>query len=573
MRDWKTGISATILKRGADYHKRGYVRSLENRDDGWHAQVAGSSTYTVFVPLSLDNRRATCTCPHFARGYICKHIVATFTAIDAQTKPGDGDASANGNESVEDIVARIEANDLRAFVIDTARKDARIERALRATFGVADAREAKRELQKATSSIKQHYEYRGFIDWEASMGFESEYLEAIESIMQPFYSSKDVDGLIELAVPRLVQLQRISIDDSNGFFSNAIAGVTRQLDHAFDLGDGQQRQRLFEALTGFIERNPGKDRGNIYWFEKDAVENFLAGRFARDEQFAPQMIELADGRLAPLPPAGPGDYDPYRHDRSLWASARVSAMAALGEAPDALQEFAEKHDALSNADVVRLIANAHLAAGSAKDAMSVLADHLDAAESYHSRRKTEKPPRLVDLLIDITAEHCTKRDLMMLYVTLLISRPYRSTPDEDVCHWYDELRELTAKDRWAGVRAQLLGDVPYERGNTLLAHEGSLDELYARIEKHDGRDLMRFEHVLAKSHPEPYVDHYIGSALSLMDRASDRRMYQDVARDLKRAASLPGGKALARAAADEFREKYPRRPALHDELRRVGLGG
>lgn len=571
MGDWKTGISAAVLKRGVDYHKRGYVRALERRDDGWHAKVAGSSTYAVFVPLSLDNRGATCTCPHYARGYICKHIVATFSAIEGQGEADNGSSREGSSEPIEDIVARVEVDDLRSFVINAARKDAQIDRALRATFGAADAREAKRELQKATSSIKQHYEYRGFIDWDASMGFENEYLEAIESIMRPFFSSKDVDGLIELVVPRLVQLQRISIDDSNGFFSNAVAGVTRQLDSAFELGDGRQRQRLFEALASFIEKNPGNDRGNIYWFEKDAVEGFLADRFARDAQFAPQMIELADKRLASLAPTAQGDFDPYRHDRQQWASARLTAMAALGEAPGTLREYAEKHDTLSNADMVRLVADAHLAAGSPQDAMSVLADHLDAAEPYRARRETERPPRLVDTLIEITAEHCSERDLAMLYVTLLLSRPIRSTPDEDLRKWYDELRRLTAEDRWAGVRAQLLEDLPYERGNTLLAHEGSYEELYARIMEHGGRDLMRFESALAEQHPEPFVDHYIGYALSLMDRASDRRMYKDVARELKHAASLPGGKALAIAAADEIREKYPRRPALHEELRWAGL--
>ena len=73
--------------------------------------------------------------------------------------------------------------------------------------------------------------------------------------MRPFRSSEDVDALValvalvELAVPRLVQLQRICIDDSDGFFSDALADVVGHLDQAFELGSREQRQQLFEALT------------------------------------------------------------------------------------------------------------------------------------------------------------------------------------------------------------------------------------------------------------------------------------------------------------------------------------
>ena len=112
--------------------------------------------------------------------------------------------------------------------------------------------------------------------------------------MRPFYSSKDAAALIDLAVPRLVQLQRICIDDSDGFFSDALDDVVAHLDRAFALGDSTQRRRLFETLSAFAEDNPGKDRGDVYWFEQEAVEEFVVDRFSQDPEFAPRMVGLAD---------------------------------------------------------------------------------------------------------------------------------------------------------------------------------------------------------------------------------------------------------------------------------------
>ena len=56
-----------------------------------------------------------------------------------------------------------------------------------------------------------------------------------------------------------------------------------------------------------------------------------------------------------------------------------------------------------------------------------------------------------------------------------------------------------------------------------------------------------------------------------MERAANRKAYHGVAADLQHAATLPGGRERALAAAQAMRDEYPRRPALHDELRSAGL--
>jgi hypothetical protein len=104
-----------------------------------------------------------------------------------------------------------------------------------------------------------------------------------------------------------------------------------------------------------------------------------------------------------------------------------------------------------------------------------------------------------------------------------------------------------------------------------LAHEGSIEELYAHIIADDGNGLLRFEKLLANEHPEPYIDYYLHSARLQMETAHERKGYRRVAKCLAHAAGLPGGYDRACEAALDFRDDYPRRSALLDELRSAGF--
>ena len=116
MEDWMAYVSTRSLERGCDYFESGCVRAVEHRADGWHATVSGGSDYAVFVPASLDPREAQCTCPHYADGNICKHIAAALIAIERRRNADEeGKGSEDGNESIEDIVMRTNADDLRAL--------------------------------------------------------------------------------------------------------------------------------------------------------------------------------------------------------------------------------------------------------------------------------------------------------------------------------------------------------------------------------------------------------------------------------------------------------------------------
>jgi uncharacterized Zn finger protein len=68
IKDFEKRMDAKIVSRGREYHKSGYVTTLEyDEDDGeWTAEVTGSEYYTVTVRLaeSGDIAAAYCDCPY-----------------------------------------------------------------------------------------------------------------------------------------------------------------------------------------------------------------------------------------------------------------------------------------------------------------------------------------------------------------------------------------------------------------------------------------------------------------------------------------------------------------------------
>ncbi len=76
-------FSSAIKSRGADYYRRGLVRSLTGTSVSADAKVRGSSVYEVSIFWSPDALTLSCTCPYFDSGP-CKHLWAVVLAADGR---------------------------------------------------------------------------------------------------------------------------------------------------------------------------------------------------------------------------------------------------------------------------------------------------------------------------------------------------------------------------------------------------------------------------------------------------------------------------------------------------------
>ena len=234
---WESAFSPEYLRRGEKYATQGLVHDLASCNRGWTATVYGSETYRVFIPrrgsgtIASD---ASCTCPWFEKGHLCKHIAATCLVLDSKLDGARADALGSEPPSIEKLISDADDNAVRDLLAQAAREDERLARRVRMTLSPWSAKEANRQLSAELSDIRRSYARRGFIDYRDALPFEHEYLDAIESSAAPFIASEDSSTLFDLADTVLKRLRYVEIDDSDGFSSAVMAAVEHLWDRAFE---------------------------------------------------------------------------------------------------------------------------------------------------------------------------------------------------------------------------------------------------------------------------------------------------------------------------------------------------
>ncbi|ACV21485.1 Uncharacterized conserved protein [Slackia heliotrinireducens] len=572
--NWRGAFTDRILERGRNCWRNGQVAIKTANDTTCSATVAGTQVYRVSVPMSGALARATCTCPHFAKGNMCKHIAAVLYALEAGDSnetcvesPVQDTQDISSRANRENILDMMSEDDLRGFVRELMGEDERLERRVLSRMGVVDLKQAKSDLRKLTTDLMRTYEHSGMIDWRYSLDFENEYLAGVDDIVEPFRTTQDVDGLMELVVVRLMQLQRIRIDDSDGFFSTALYPVRDDMKKAFIWADVKQRRKMLQTLNSFLQKKPGTNRNDMYWFLEDCVQGFLLDAFPTDPELAQDVIAMADSRIAELPAqCNDRGYDRNGADRRQWKMGRLMALSSTDASFDELTEAAD--ELLGEAKAVRVLSDALLREGRVDEALGMLRDNVDAFDER--RRGDDRPPRVVDRLIELTEQYkpVAEREVLL---TWLLQNPPGKCSAKDLETWYDALHGLTGEQSWSQTRGALMATMPAGAKQTCLAHEDSLDELYECIMADGGGDLWKYESLLSDRYPQAYLELYLDQARFELNNSRDRREYNRAARALKKVVAFEGGFEIAQAEAEAVVAANPRKTALADELRKVGF--
>jgi hypothetical protein len=82
--------------------------------------------------------------------------------------------------------------------------------------------------------------------------------------------------------------------------------------------------------------------------------------------------------------------------------------------------------------------------------------------------------------------------------------------------------------------------------------------------------VLRYHQHLAKKHPTDLLEIYLTAFEREGDKVGKRRDYADLASKMEKVINdIPEGKEKIRAIAVKLKSKYPRRPAMIDELNRI----
>lgn len=244
-----------IFARGEDYVR--YVHGLRITEAKAYASIQAKRVYTVELDWSGRLLDGSCTCPHYADGNFCKHLVAVgLAAIDTGRVTVDDDTSSTADAVLDAVVGAMDVDELRQLVLSLAQRDGGLRRMLeiRATKASGDDASVKAEFE---TYVRNMLESRGFIDYRRSFDVAATASEMLDELEDNVNS-----GSAELVRPALLRavtrLRKIveNADDSSGSIADQCQRAADLYARACRLGSPDP-DKLARWLVKFRADSPG----------------------------------------------------------------------------------------------------------------------------------------------------------------------------------------------------------------------------------------------------------------------------------------------------------------------------
>ncbi|MDO4798541.1 MAG: SWIM zinc finger family protein [Coriobacteriales bacterium] len=557
--DWHLAFDDGPLSRGLAYYERGLVSDLQRDQEGWHATVRGSWDYEVTVATledgtpDPDHANTSCSCPYFSAAGPCKHIAATCFAIEDEPTPI---AKAHGDADWEALLRSITPQDREAFLHDLLSRDTQLRREFIARFGELNVADARRAIASGIDSALCRYgDGYGYIDWHNELAFELDASAAIRDVIRPYVDRGAWQAAFDVSLAALAVIRSVDAGRADGFYSTATdvcLDIWRVIvTHGGDAGSDV----VAKGIPAFLAVVPGDDDvEDVLGLQQSDAFGFFVSTFQDNARHAAKVYEWCATALH----TGLARF--YWNGERHHAIAALHAMRTMGKSVDERVALARPY--LRILKVRREMASDLLASDRADEAIALLREglanclspddllaiHTSLLDCYEVQGDVEQTKRCLEELI------------------------HRTSSPKDAVTWWHKLRELTAECDWDEVANEVLQRVQVlDVRCALLAEQGRLDDLLTEIEKHNDADLLKdYDVLLAQDYPARVIKLYRNKVMSDLDRASSRNGYRAALLYLERMGTLPqADQAFVDTAAD-IRAIYPRRPALHDELSKIG---
>lgn len=244
-----------IFGRGVDDVR--YVHGLRVVAQRATGSIQARNVYEVELDWSGRDVAGACTCPHFADGNFCKHLVALgLAAIDSGHVPQATGAPADVDDGLVGLIADLSKGELHQILLELARRDDSVRRELELRHAVA-AGDSGFIADDLVALVSDALSGRGFIDYRRSFDVAKDAEEVLDEL------ERCVDaGAADAAGPALVKavtrLQKLagSADDSSGLIGSACQRAADLYARACREGrpDGV---KLAKWLAKFRDQSPG----------------------------------------------------------------------------------------------------------------------------------------------------------------------------------------------------------------------------------------------------------------------------------------------------------------------------
>ncbi len=590
--------SSVILSRGGSYYRGKSVRSLEMiGPNHYKAKVAGSHLYEVTASLDDDRevQEISCTCP-YDWGQYCKHEVAFLYALRHHlntapqkmvTRPTDVDLTS--------LLEKRSKKELLSFLLEYAKKSPELASALVVAFpspnragnlkdqGVqgrnADdvgsetlsdgviLKELANQFSRACDSGLERMSDEDDYGWNR-YGWD-EYDDDDEEEDDWQFSST-----FKMKIEELLGMARSVIKEGNVRYGGSIASIVVHelcsLDYECEylLSEIEEVIGQVEALFDDVTLNDD----DASWLFAQFFSDVMGYNDVVEEALLNLCFQVAETEV----------------DQEMLRKYLVDLAS-----DESQLEGSANHTILTSLELQHCLL---VKQGRVDEAKAFALDHLSYEDmrliAFESALEAKEYAFAEKLAQEKEASRYGCRGvidwsihLFKLYQQSGDKPKMRSMAREFLLHgklaYYPILKQSYEPAEWEAVLSGLLDELQGRDGAKhaslnrqnvypeVLKGEGKLDRLLTYV-KRQPYLVRTYQDVLLPHYTEEVFALYRTIILAKGETVANRNEYQILASLLEEFASI-GGKAVAKACVQELAPRYMKRPAMKDELRKVGL--
>ena len=529
--DFEEYFSPRILERGKEYYRNHHVISLESIGNGsYEAEVEGSEIYTVFAELKADGEvlDLSCDCPYEWEEF-CKHEAAVLYQLREREEIVPSVEEPEQKQALPEQLAACEKETLIAWMMEYAKEN------------------------------------RGFLDYlqlRVSEQLQPEELLAIlNRTCNRFFSGKIVWKELQKTVAFLLKSVQDWADDVKKV--QAILDIVQLLEMKLEERCCESDWVVYESITDC----------------SDAILNIVQGVINRQES---KTIEAVYQSLLHA-----FHKDKLSGEHFVFSS--LLCLCALPEYRKKLEEFLQYQQAVSTEYERRELAEQQFQIlkryGTPQEQNDFINRHLSNPEyrrmAIQNAIDAGDESTVERLALDGEYENQALPGLLLEWQKCRYHCYHRTGEREklaDVCEallkggepdYYEEWKSLIPFDLKSVKIEQLLKEVPIKVYRRILLAENRVDLMAEACEKDPSELWLYFGALKSSPFAEQATELYKDWIWEEADAAANRSEYAAVCRKLKKFSE--NSPIAARVLAQELREKFPRKRAFLEELKKVGF--
>jgi len=558
-------IDETILKRGLSYFKKGYVSEPEEITTGvYEATVAGTEDYTVKLKIKNNTiEEHLCSCP-YDMGPVCKHIAAVLFYLQQDvlelipkaiplhnTKEKTTTKKVKKktvSEQVDEVLEKITHDELKQFIREKAEHNPPFRNIFLSSFAHQNTNESKEHYSKQVKSILRTAMGRnGFIYWNQVRSVDKQVNELLNTAQKQFENKNFRSAIfIYTAVMEEMTEALQFADDSNG-------DIGGNIDFAFESLSNISKEKLPEEIrTQLFEYCVSAFEKRIYadWEWHIGVLKIASGILMNEEEA--QRITTC--------------LDEVQQSEYEKEEAQIIKLSIIRKTKGEMEveKFIEQN--LSNPNLRREAIQKALRDKSYDKAIRISKDGIKQDE----KNKPGLAIEWYDWLLK-TAQAQNDIEKIIEYARLLFIDNFRHEQD-----YYQLLKNIVQPEMWHSFVEGIIKDITTKKqwlDFDLIAKIYVKEEWWNRLlglikQKPSFNYIEHYEKHLSKDFSEELVMLYGNEVVQYIKNSTGRNHYQTACKYLRRMIKL-GGREMVEQIVSDFREQYPQRKALMEELNRI----